>query len=462
MTRTAAPAATADAEAPRYSIVRYDPFHEPRIPNTERPKETNRVLPVDFPMVFDLFDECVVEPILLHLHRKFFTTGSVRKGVWTKRQSADNAAEDLRLWWQFLHDVGKTWDTVTDNGLATYLNILSEEPSESTEDFLAASTISGRKSSLGAFYEFAGKRLGLANPPSVENAITISRSHPGKRRPTDETDAESIPRPMSRDTVEAVAEELGPLPSEWKGVGKGSSKSRLAFELGVNVGLRIDEIENLRVAMFQRMQLDKANWDVPKRLKVTKTKGLVKRTVEIPQWLVEEILLYLDKETGERAASLAQARKVWMKPHHRVPTNLLLNEPRGATAGKKAQRKQIEADFAKAIADLEITEPRTLAEGTDDEQEVMVAAHVFHDCRHTYAYWTYRNYLELEAEENVRIVGGIFDAAVRHVQRLLGHRTPEVTKAVYLDVFEEVSVEITALLQKKLRSIRKDRTEDVG
>ncbi len=461
MTRKSASTAPAE-DAPRYSIVRYDPFHEPRIPNTERPKESNRVLPVDFPMVFDLVDECVVEPILLHLHHKFFTTGSVRKGVWTKRQSADNAAEDLRLWWQFLHDVGKTWDTVTDNGLATYLNILSEEPSESTEDYLSSSTIGGRKSSLNAFYEFAGRRLGLANPPSVDNAVSISRSHPGKRRPTDEADAESNPRPMSRETVESIAKELGPLPSEWKGVGKGSSKSRLAFELGINVGLRIDEIENLRVAMFQRMQLDKANFDVPKRLKITKTKGLVKRTVEVPQWLVEEIQIYIDEETGEREASLAQARKVWMKAHHRVPANLLLNEARGATAGKKARRKQIEADFARAVTDLNITEPRTLAEGTDEEREVLVAAHVFHDCRHTYAYWTYRNFLELEAEENVRIVGGIFDAAVRHVQRLLGHRTPEVTKAVYLDVFEEVSVEITALLQRKLRSIRKDRMEDVG
>lgn len=462
MNRKATPAAAADDDAPRYSIVRYDPFHEPRIPNTERPKEKNRVLPVDFPMVFDLVDECVVEPILLHLHHKFFATGSVRKGVWTKRQSADNAAEDLRLWWQFLHDIGKTWDTVTDNGLATYLNILSEEPSESTKDFLAPSTISGRKSSLGAFYEFAGRTLGLANPPSIQNASIVSRSHPGKRRPTDEVDAESNPRPMSWETVELIADQLGPLPSKWRGVGKGSSKSRLAFELGVNVGLRIDEIENLRVAMFQRMKLDKANWDVPKRLKVTKTKGLVKRTVEVPQWLVEEIHIYLDEETGERAASLAQARKVWMKAHHRVPTNLLLNEARGASAGKKAQRKQIEADFAKAATDLDITEPRTLAEGTDEEREVTVAAHVFHDCRHTYAYWSYRNFLDLELEEGVRIVGGIFDAAVRHVQRLLGHRTPEVTKAVYLDVFEEVSVEITALLQRKLRSIRQDRTEDVG
>jgi integrase len=456
-------AAAATSEPPRYSVVRYDPYHEPRVPNTERPRERNRVLPVDFPMVFDLHEEAVVEPVLLHLHDKFFKSGSVRKGVWTKRQSADNAAEDLRVWWQYLHDVGKKWDSVTDNGLATYLTILAEEPSESTEDFLAPSTIGGRKSSLKAFYEFAGRTLGLARPPSVDNAITISRSHPGARRQLgDDDETESNPRPMDRETVDRIAEKLGPLPSAWKGPGTGSSKSRLALELGVNVGLRIDEIENLRAAMFERMTPDPTAWDVPKRLAITKTKGLVKRTVEIPQWLVEEIKTYLDEERGERAASLRQARRTWMRPHHRAPANLLLTEPRGASAGKKARRKQIEADWANAIAKLDITEPRTLAEGTDDEQEVMVARHVFHDCRHTYAYWTYRNFLELEVEKDVHVVGGIFDAAVRHVQRLLGHRTPEVTKAVYLDVFEEVSVEITALLQKKLRGIRKDRAEEVA
>ena len=443
----------------RFTVVRFDPFHEPRVPNTARRTPARSILPIDFPMVFDAESGDVVEPILIHLHHKFYGKNSIKEGQWIKKESADSAAEDLRMWWEYLHATGRPWERVSDAALATYLTILAEELSATTGNHLAEQTIRGRRSSIGEFYKFATVKWNLHTSPSIENAAILSRSHPLARRDFDIIAvAESDPHPIEQDLIDDIAEKLGPLPSRWKTPKDGSSRSRLAFELGINVGLRVDEIVNLKAAMFKDVPLRRDAWDVPFVLKLKKTKGLVKRSIEVPQWLLEEMQIYLGPG-GEREASLAQGRRTWLVEGAEVPHNLLLNQVRGDDAGKRSRREQIESDFSNALTALKIMKAVTIAEGTSEERVESRPRHVFHDCRHTYALWQYRAVLGLDSDDRdkVQIVGGVVDFAVRHVQRLLGHKDPEVTKRIYLDVFEQVSEQVTALLQGHLRSIRNSR-----
>ena len=422
------------------TIERFDVDETPRVRNTARRTPIGATLPVDFPFLVDEESGEIVEPVLLHMAHKFWGHDAVKGGRWRYRQSADAAANDLKDWWDHLEVRGVSWNNVSDRELANYLKGLRETISGHTGDFLADATFARRCSSLETFHVFATGRWPAFRFPSMSRgAIIAGVSGRGPRSHRSEGD----PHPLPPAAVNLIAAQLGPLPSE-REAGE-SSRSRLAFELGLNAGLRVDEITKLRADIIEQMSASGAD-DDPVDLKITLSKGLVGRTVFLPTWLVREAKLYIG---GERAESVAAARERWLKAPHREPPNLLLNRPDAPLdCGKQTSTDTIDKAFHAACLASGLTTEKVIAEGSSEEAHQTVPRHVFHDTRHTYAYWTYLGLIEQDDDERMRREPWLF------IQSRLGHADVATTIGTYLKVFDELGDKVLASLGRYFRNAR--------
>ncbi len=425
-----------------FVVQRFDLDQTPRTSNTPRQTPEGSLLPVGFPFVIDYETGELAEPVLLHLAGKFNAADCYARGAWVKRRSADAAAADLKAWWITLKVKDRGWDDVDDQFLSLYLRDLRTRLSPATKDFLSDATVNRRFASISEFYRDAALRHDLAKVPSCANAKILVRQHGGRAAAwIAQTDAE--PHPMEIDDLNAIAVELGPEPLAAK---KGQfSRDRLAFEIAVQTGMRIDEILNLRAATFEHIEIDD-DLDMSFELLLRHTKGLRKRTVYFAHRLVREIQCYI---SGERKRAITQAEGTWLRDkRNAAPTKLLLNrEDAGPNAGKVVRAATIEAAFNLALASLPVPliREKLVAEGTKHERLVVVPKHVFHDCRHTYAHELYLSQV------------GRHSDPIRVVQIHLGHRSKDVTEGVYLDVFEALSSEGLRLANKSMRENRNYR-----
>ena len=101
------------------------------------------------------------------------------------------------------------------------------------------------------------------------------------------------------------------------------------------VGLRVDETRSLRA--HQILELCLSDWrdhDLGPAviLHLTKTKGLVRRSVPLPTWLLYELDLYI---RGERADAIKKAATLKKVGRRRPASNLFVNSAlAGANTGK--------------------------------------------------------------------------------------------------------------------------------
>lgn len=434
-----------------YMVARFDLDETRRVPNTPRITPKGVVLPVDFPFVVDDQTGEAPEPILLHLRNKFYSP-AMRGPRWPLKNSADAAAADLKAWWINLASKGRRWDNVNDRFLAEYLTDLRSDVSGHTLNYVSDATFRRRLSTISEFYKFAVSRWALTTYPSIVNARMISDSDSSGRSKMNIEQTDSDPHPIEDKHVDLIAEALGPLPDVREE--KQSSRNRLAFELGLNVGLRIDEIVNLRASMFIAPAGDDP--DTALRLRITHTKGLRPRTVYFPNDVVRQIKHYIG---NEREGCLAAARRTWLKGSQKPPLQLLLNQAdAGANAGKKVRTATIEEAFSHAVAAVGIppTE-RHVAKNTEFERVDFFPRYVFHDTRHTYALWTFESFASAPATK----MNGAprFDEAIAYVQRRLGHRHSDTTKKVYLDVFSDLA---TTAIERLMQDYRRRRTAVLG
>lgn len=425
------------------TIERFDLSEELRVRNTARRTASGAVLPVDFPFLVDEETGELVEPVLLHLAKKFWGPGTdaIRHGRWRLRNSADAAASDLKDWWGYLAERELEWDRVADRDLGLYLKGLRDTTSEQTGDFLADATYSRRCASIEAFHNFAAVEWPDARFPSLVRAALgagVGRRGPRSHR-TNRT-----PRPIQPSDVNRIAEHLGPLPSVREA--DESSRSRLAFELGLNVGLRVDEVCSLRADTFERMSAAGVEEDAIE-LEVTETKGGVPRIVFVPIWLVRELKRYIE---GERTEAVGAARKIWLG-EGKQPPYLFLNRPDAPLdAGKRTDSDTIDKAFNRACMELPgLSKPRTIAEGTDDEGEVLGPIHTFHDTRHTYAYWTYLGLTEQDDDPRLAREPWLF------IQKRLGHADVATTIGTYMNVFDGLGTKTLAALGRYFLNARK-------
>jgi integrase len=455
-----------------FTIARFDLDDTPREANTERPTPVWSPLPVGFPFLVDDETGEVLEPALAFLIYKCHGAQSYRKRRWTKLNTAAAYAADLKDWWAHISRCGVEWSEADDEHAESYLLGMRMELSEHTESFLADATIARRRSTLNEFHKFARRRYGHKHLPiaSVRSLRNTARDDDGEET----FDAfelaryDANPRPIDDDDVPNLAERLGPRPGEQDEWSRNapkrpsgrtrypSSRTRLAFEIAWSAGLRVDEIVHLRAKLFENFDIEGLHDDDNIEVELDVTKGLVRRTVYFPVWLIVPLKQYI---AGERAEAIAASRRNWLGKKASPPANLFLNTPAaGRNAGKRTTSKQLEADFHEAMMDLNLKVTRTKAEGTDTEHDVEVAAHSFHDARHSFAYVLYRDGMgELEGFQET-VLERRFEDVVQNIRLRLGHQQVETTINIYLRVFNREGEKALRRLSQWARGvIERDR-----
>jgi integrase/recombinase XerC len=445
-----------------------DTVPEPNAPRFTGTQE-RWVLPPDFPFLIDDETGEVVAPVLLYLRDRYNAPSCYRDGAWKKQDSADAAVSDLKDWWSKLDQCDTTWDRADDALLAEWLLDMKTIVSGRTKDFLAEATVARRGANICSFYQWAfGKGL-------VEKALEISssrrlaraklagstkRSQFGLERSSPDED----PHPISAKHEGLIASAMGPLPSEiadkWmpdprhqESGGRKSpdrkeptSRDRLAYELGFNCGIRIDEILNLPAQIFEGFQCGEKDVYRSFELRLTHTKGLRPREIFIPYWLMCELADYV---ANERRIAIGEARRLWLKDRP-PPWQLLLNGPgAGRHVGKPARAETIETRFSEACVELGLVRDRIKARGTTEAHVASEVRHRFHDTRHTFAVTYFRS---LEAK-------GVHRPWIR-IQKLLGHASVSTTISIYLNVIDSFGPETLEKLHRTFSEMRGRPTTD--
>lgn len=414
------------------TVARFDVDESIPIPNVPRPKSASGLLPQGFRYLVDDETGDVVVPVLLHLHSKYNGPAAFRKGRWTKENATRDAAADLKAWWTYCEIKDRAWDEADDALLANYIIDLRSFTSADTEDFLSDSTIRRRLSSIAEFYRYAKVRWDLEVTPRLE-AATILAKHRGSASSKATRNLDLDPHPFDDNHVPLLAEAMGPLPSERKAGSNLSCKERLAFELALMVGLRVDEIVSLNVADFDDLQESSGGIAGAVSLRIERTKGLRPRTIYIPNALLREIKVYL---TGERAEAVMAARNRWLGDEL-PPVTLLVNSPAaGANAGKSLRSATIEEKFNGIQKALGLTRREVIRRDQPDQSVVEVPRYVFHDGRHTFALWSYQSQRELGLRGDPKA-----EDPISFVQRRLGHAHRSTTTDIYLNVFHDLATD---------------------
>jgi integrase/recombinase XerC len=377
-------------------------------------------LPRRFPFLIDDDTHEVVEPALLFLVDAYLT----KTGFWNPN-TAKKAAYDLLDWWRFLDHAGRPWDLADGRDLDAYRDSMIGQISPRTYEEYKPETIGARRILVKRFYAWAHKRGfcdgNLQEAHSGQHRIAVD---PGTPRSTRRPGVKVRPL-MGGDpkhpSFPRIARHLGPLPSERGADDSTSCRDRLAAELSVSTGLRVDEVAKLTV--FQILDLPVGG--DPERfttMHVTWTKRLVERDVNVPNYLIPDLHAYID---GERKECIAVARRHWLKKKSDEAKVLFVNGVDAQqNAGKPVAADTLSDAFRRAVIKAGLTEWVTKTDpDTGAVRQVRVPRHRYHDLRHTYALWTYHALVEQGISEPWKII-----------QSLLGHAHLSTTLDTYLRV----------------------------
>lgn len=417
-------------------------------------------LPEGFPFLVIESNESIEiqEHVLLYLHEKF-VRGKGRRS-W-KKNTAEAYAYDLRDWFAFLEayeeeidengKLGKAWDAATEDDYINYRDALQDALSPHTRRPLADSTIRRRQSTVENFYKDAQRR-GWYFGPFLKTQLKKGRIRPADRdamvhwRADRDTTREVSPYAEETgetgvvhalDTAEwrALQRELGPLPSQ-REENLRPSRDRLACELSLTTGLRVDEAANLMVNHVLKLNTDYLLLNEEERddgylkLYITKTKRLKPRNVLVPCYLIPELVRYID---GERKASVS-AGKAYSAKHgkkYKEPDSLLVNHAYPLQhAGNAIKPPSLSYAFrqaCKAAGVMKTVQEIHVVDHEGGETQISVlrraAAHCYHDLRHTFAMAKYRDEVDNGNPEPWLLI-----------KELLGHASVETTRDIYLKV----------------------------
>lgn len=423
---------------------------------------TKFALPKGFPFLVVESEKSIEiqEHVLLYLHEKF-VRGKGRQS-W-KKNTAEAYAYDLRDWFSFLEvcedesdengNVGKAWDAATEDDYINYREALQDAVSPHTRQYLSHSTIRRRQSTVenfykeaqkrdwyvGAFLKTSGFKKGRIRPADRDAMVHLRAGRDTTREVStyaEEVGETGVVHPLSTAEWRGVQRELGPLPSEQE-ENLRPSRDRLACELSLTTGLRVDEAASLTVLHILKLNTDYLLLSEEDReygylkLYVTKTKRLKPRNVLVPCYLIPELVRYID---GERAAAVS-AGKVYSAKHgkkYKEPDFLLVNHAYPLQhAGNAIQPASLSHAFRQAckaagvMKTVQEIHPVEDDEGSETKVSVLrrAAAHCYHDLRHTFAVTKYADEVACGNPEPWLLI-----------KELLGHASVETTRDIYLKV----------------------------
>jgi integrase len=401
----------------------------------------------------------IQEHVLLYLHEKF-VKGKGRRS-W-KKNTAEAYAYDLRDWFAFLEvceddsdensKLGKAWDAATEDDYINYRDALQDAVSPHTRQYLSHSTIRRRQSTVENFYKEAQRRdwyvgaflktefkKGRIRPADRDAMVHLRASCDTAREVSpyrEEIGETGVVHPLSTAEWRLIQRELGPLPCEPE-ENLHPSRDRLACELSLTTGLRVDEAASLTVHHVLKLNTDYLHLSEEEReygylkLYITKTKRLKPRNVLVPCYLIPEIIRYID---GERKAAVS-AGKAYSAKHgkkYKEPDALFVNHACPLQhAGNAIQPTSLSYAFRRACKAAgvmkTVQEIHTAEDDERNETKMSVlrraAAHCYHDLRHTFAVTMYFNEVDNRNSE-----------PWLPIKELLGHASVEITRDVYLKV----------------------------
>jgi integrase/recombinase XerC len=413
------------------------------------PEIAEFAIPAGFPIPYRSDIREIEEALLWFLLDRYLTPGNR-----FRKNSTKAAASDLVDWWTYLDHADVRWNEATIDDVSAYAESMADAISPYTGEGYAQSTIRRRKATLRKFYSWAEREelvtatlfaQELADRSHAYAPIDRSpRAHLGgatqswtttiqekvRGRPGEE------PSPFDPLTWRSIAAALGPTrPDE---IDERSPRFRLASEIALQSGMRIDEVCSLYAAQFLVLTWpDDASEDLQLFLPITETKGLTPRTIELPLWLVKDILTYIE---GERAQMIEEGmtRKNLRFDHGRLFVNGLTAK---AHVGKPLQASNLSKQFNRAVKIAGLT--RTVIRQDPDTlqpYEFTEASHSFHDLRHSFAIWRYYLFREMG------------DPSPWHKLAIrLGHQNHVTTRRFYLKHTLELEATVSNAVQAFFR-----------
>lgn len=403
-------------------------------------------LPKGYSYVVDDELSTPIEPILLWLCKTY----PPKNRMW-RPATVEAAAYDLCDWWRFLVHEQRQWDDVTSDDLGDYRDGLLAAINVRQGKGYELKTIGRRVRAVGAFYEWALKEGYIKGEPVSPRALEPvhipsdldSLAHTGAtayRRidalsPRSSSDPDEHVHPLTTAEWKAVIPFLGPLPSEQGSGLVGLARNRLACEVSLWTGLRVDEVAGLTVHQVLDLSrtVGKSSYAA---VEITRTKGLRMRKAMFPRHLIEELVAYID---GEREEGIEVGRRFGMK---KAPPELFVNgETARNHAGRAVQAYTLSAAFSAAVAEAGLF--RSVERVVPETGEIFVRkipAHSFHDLRHTFAVFFYQAEVASGNAEPWKVI-----------QSRLGHKRLKTTTDTYLRIVDIFRVKINDLVYKYLR-----------
>lgn len=408
-------------------------------------------LPARFPFLVSIETEQVVEPILAFLGYRFL----FQQGTW-RPNTVEAVCYDLLDWWNYLEFKGIKWNLAEGEDLVDFRNALIITTSPKSHRRLSNATINRRLTYISQFYDWARNRYGYdgsiqlelrhekhaidRNPLAHLGSERLKKSMPSwQKLKSDSHNGESI-RPLSRESWLKVAELLGPLPSSSKNDTR-PSRDRLAAELAILTGMRVDEIAGLRADDILRLPDD----DDPFKLvviSISRTKGLKKRKVLFPSYFLRELKAYIKHERAQAVG----INNTQCRLRQKVESLFINHRSASRNAGKPTSPATFSRAFKAAVLKAGLSRPEQRYDPDKNKTYFRTCPlHTFHDLRHTFAVCMY--YAEISAGNH---------EPWKAIQARLGHSQLQTTMDIYLRTVEVERIQFSGKLYTSLAALTRE------
>ncbi|QCC02577.1 Site-specific recombinase XerD [Cupriavidus necator] len=349
----------------------------------------------------------VFEEPSLYLHERI-----VARGIRTSPHTWAAVAQALKTWFQYLQILKRDWRLASSQDRIDYRDAYMVAISPKTGGKYHASTVKSRMSVIRDFYIYA------RDAEWYDGDIGSNLCGSDFRHYRDVDLPKARPNlaihPLTRQDLRALLQYAGPRATQKMAGDQRLSRNRIIFDLGWAVGLRVGEIAALTILQFLALAPDPLAPSADQQLSIVR-KGGKTCAVAIPNWLVSDILAYIE---GERAAVL----QVTDIPFRNQPIRLFLSQYGSSRQSKPISISRMQGIFEEAclgIGRLKIVDCID-PEGANNFFRKR-ARHSIHDLRHTYAVLTYH------AE---RMSGN--PEPWKKIQAQLGHKHLQTTIDIYL------------------------------
>lgn len=342
----------------------------------------------------------------------------------------ETAARSLITWLEWCDGSGLDWRDATLSDLYAYRDAYLGAVSPKTGERYSPATVRLRLSYILSFFDCAVEEGWMLDPAAAGKIGTSSGparidrdalAHTRKGRAVAQGRSSGLlpkgsadkVRVLSRRQLELLLSWAGPRPSERSSDSPGLARDRIVFDLGWAVGLRKEEKLGLEIYPFLALTPDGAQ---PHHKVQVLGKGNKTRQVDIPSWLVEDIVAYIN---GERRDDL---RRRGRTAHE---AQLLLNSTMSSNrVGRPMTKGGVEKLVYRACSGAGLVrQRRKLNPETGEEFAVAVALFSDHCLRHTYAVMTWCA---------LKAVGQDEAYCWKYVQHQLGHAHVSTTIETYL------------------------------